>query len=96
MKALQAASATATRRTVLGAFVLGALPLAALAFFSPGLGAEGVWGYAFFGFGVLTLAGLIASAPHRRWLWALVAAQGILLGLVLYETFSDAALYVGT
>lgn len=77
-------------------FALGTVPLLAFAFFSPGLEAEGVWGYAFFTLGLLVFAGLIASAFRRRWLWALVAAQGILLGLVLYETFSDAVLYVGT
>jgi energy-coupling factor transporter transmembrane protein EcfT len=75
---------------------VGAVPLLALALFSPGLRAEGVWGYACFALGLFTLAGLVVSALHRRWLWALVAVQGILLGLVLYETFSDAALYVGT
>jgi len=77
-------------------FVLGAVPLLALAFFSPGLRTEGMWGYALFVLGLLTLAGLVISAPRRRWLWALVAVQGILLGLVLYETLSDAALYIGT
>jgi len=77
-------------------FVLGAVPLLAFAFFSPGLGTEGIWGYAFFTLGLLTLAGLTISARYRRWLWALVTVQGILLGLVLYETFADAALYVGT
>ena len=77
-------------------FALGVVPLLAFALFSPGLRAEGIWGYAFFTLGVLTFAGLIASAFRRRWLWALVAIQAILIGLVLYETFSDAALYVGT
>ena len=80
----------------LAGFVLGAAPLLALALFSPGLRAEGIWGYACFALGLLTFAGLVVSALHRRWLWALVAVQGLLLGLVLYETFSDAALYVGT
>jgi hypothetical protein len=79
----------------LAGFVLGAVPLLAFAFFSPGLASEGIWGYAFFGLGLLTFAGLIVSALQRRWLWALVSVQGILLGLVLYEAFS-AALYVGT
>jgi hypothetical protein len=77
-------------------FVLGAAPLLAFAFLSPGLRSEGIWGYAFFTLGLFTFAGLAVSALHRRWLWAFVTAQGILLGLVLYETFSDAALYVGT
>lgn len=77
-------------------FVLGTVPLVALAFFSPGLRTEGVWGYALFVLALLTFVGLVISAPRHRWLWALVAVQGILLGLVLYETLSDAALYVGT
>ena len=77
-------------------FVLGVAPLLAFSFFSPGLRTEGIWGNAFFSFGLLTLAGLVTSAPRCRWLWVLVIVQGILLGLVLYETFSDSALYVGT
>jgi hypothetical protein len=76
--------------------IVGTVPLLALAFFSPGLRTEGIWGYAFFALGLLTFAGLVVSALRRRWLWVLVAVQGILLGLVLYETFSDAALYIGT
>jgi hypothetical protein len=80
----------------LGGFVLGAAPLLAFAFFSPGLGTEGIWGYAFFALGLFTFAGLLVSALQRRWLWALVAVQGILLGLVLYEALSDAGLYIGT
>jgi len=80
----------------LTAFVLGAVPLLAFSFFSPGLGSEGIWGYAFFAFGLLTLAGLTISALRRRRLWILVAVQGILLSLVLYEALSGAALYVGT
>jgi hypothetical protein len=84
------------RALSIAGFVLGAIPLLALAFFSPGLRAEGMWGYALFAVGLLTLAGLVISAPRHRWLWAPVAVQGILLGLVLYETLSDAALYIGT
>jgi hypothetical protein len=84
------------RSLSLTSFLLGAAPLLAFAFLSPGLRTEGVWGYAVFTFGLFTFAGLVISALYRRWLWALVTAQGILLGLVLYETFSDSALYVGT
>jgi hypothetical protein len=79
-----------------GAFVIGILPLLALAFFSPGISAEGLWGYAALIFGVATLVGLTFSALRSRWVWSLVVLQAILIGLVLYETLSQAALYVGT
>jgi hypothetical protein len=85
-----------THALSLTGFALGAVPLLALAFFSPGLRTEGIWGYALFVLGLLTFVGLIVSAPKHRWLCALATVQGILLGLALYETFSDAALYVGT
>jgi hypothetical protein len=93
---LGAIPATMIHALSLTGFVAGAVPLLAFAFFSPGLRAEGIWGYALFTLGLLTFAGLVVSALRRRWLWALVAVQVILLGLVLYETFSDASLYVGT
>ena len=78
------------------AFPLGALPLLALTFLSPGLNSEGFWGYLAIAFGVATLIGLVFSARRRRFIWILVFLQAILIGFVLYETFSDAALYVGT
>jgi hypothetical protein len=77
-------------------FVLGSVPLLALAFFSPGLGSEGMLGKGIFLFGALTLLGLIVAARYHGWLWILVALQAIFLALVLIETFSDAALYLGT
>jgi len=78
------------------AFVLGAIPLLALAFFSPGLTSEGYWAYAVVALAVATLLGLVISAQRRKWMWGLVLLQLTLLTLVLYETFSDAALYSGT
>jgi apolipoprotein N-acyltransferase len=77
-------------------FVVGALPLLASAFFSPGVDSEGLLGYVALTFGLVTLFGLIASALHQKWMWGLVVLQVVLIGLVFYETFSDAALYVGT
>ncbi|HTT07929.1 MAG TPA: hypothetical protein VMH34_03980 [Gammaproteobacteria bacterium] len=80
----------------MAAFVLGAIPLLALAFFSPGMNHEGYWAYAMFIIGATTLLGLVISARRRKWMWGLVLLQLTLLTLVLYETFSDAALYSGT
>jgi len=77
-------------------FLLGGFPLLALAFFSPGLGAEGAFGVLVFGYGVATLALLLMAARLRRWVGVLVLLQVALLGLVLYETLSDSALYMGT
>ena len=85
-----------TRTLSLAGFVLGAVPLLGLAFLSPGVRTEGAWGYAALAFGLLTLAGLVVSALSRPWFWVLATLQAILLGLVLYEAFSDASLYVGT
>jgi hypothetical protein len=42
------------------------------------------------------LAGLVVSAQGRRWFWAWVTLQAMLLGLGVYATFADAGLYVGT
>jgi hypothetical protein len=77
-------------------FVVGALPLLAFAFFSPGVDSEGLLDYVALTFGLVTLFGLIASALHQKWMWGFVVLQVVLIGLVFYETFSDAALYVGT
>lgn len=82
--------------TSIVAFVLGAIPLLALALLSPGLNSEGFRGYLAVGFGSATLIGLVLSAWGRRYIWILALLQAILIGLVLYETFSDAALYIGT
>lgn len=88
----------ASKVPVLGiaGFVLGFLPLLALAFFSPGLDAEGSWGMIAFGCGVLILLLLIIATRHDRRFWILVAIQMLLLASVLVETFSDSLLYMGT
>jgi len=77
-------------------FILGFLPLVALTFFSPGLRSEGARGLAVVCLAVITLILLIARARHKRLFWIMVAVQILLLTGVLIETFSDAALYVGT
>jgi hypothetical protein len=78
------------------AFVVGIVPLLAFTFFSPGISSEGLPGYAALIFGMATLVGLMISALRRKWVWGLVVLQAILIGLVLYEAFSQAALYIGT
>jgi hypothetical protein len=77
-------------------FVLGAIPLLAFAFFSPGIDSESPWGYATLALAIAVLIGLTTSALRRKWVWGLVAVQILLLGLVLYEAFSNSALYFGT
>ncbi|HMG37424.1 MAG TPA: hypothetical protein VKM94_26200 [Blastocatellia bacterium] len=77
-------------------FVLGILPLAALAFFSPGLGSEKSWGVAVFAAGVATLILLLLSARKRPLFWVFAVVQGLMLAAVLFETFSDGRLYIGT
>ena len=77
-------------------FILGLVPLLALTFFSPGLRAEGALGIAAFSLGVATLLALIAKAWQTTWFWLLVVIQALLLVGVLVESFSDAALYIGT
>lgn len=84
------------RTAGIGCFVIGTLPLLAFTFFSPGLNSEGMWGYAVFGFGIMTVVLLAIAAVRYRWFWGLVLIQIFLLVLTLYETFSDAALYIGT
>ena len=78
------------------AFVIGSFPLLAFAFLSPGISSEGLRGYAALMFGLATLVGLTVSALRRTWVWGLVVAQAVLIGLVLFETISQAALYIGT
>jgi hypothetical protein len=61
------------------------------------LGSEGLVGRGAVLFGALTLVGLVVAAMrYYSWFWFLVALQLVLLGLVLIETFFDAALYHGT
>ena len=77
-------------------FALGGFPLLGLAFFSPGLSSEGASGVLIFLYGVATLALLALGARRKRWVLVLAVFQIILLGLVLFETFSESALYIGT
>jgi len=77
-------------------FILGFLPLVGLTFFSPGLRSEGARGLAVVCLAVITLILLIATARHKSLFWIMVAVQILLLTGVLIETFSDAALYIGT
>lgn len=77
-------------------WLLGLLPLLALIFFSPGLDAEGPAAYALMVFAVLTLIGLLITAMRYPLLLIMVLVQIGLIAMVLYQTFSDAALYLGT
>ena len=77
-------------------FLVGALPLLALTFFSPGLQSESLWGGVILTFGVITNILLLFAARERKALWGLVVIQTLLLAGVLIETFSNSALYVGT
>jgi hypothetical protein len=80
----------------LGCFAIGALPILAFTFFSPGIHSEGPWGYAVVGFGVATLICLSFAAAKYPWVWGVVILQALLIALLLYQEFSDSALYVGT
>jgi hypothetical protein len=90
--------ARASKVSALGmtGFVLGFLPLLALAFFSPGLDTEGIWGMIVFGTGALTILLLIMATRRDHRFWILVVIQMLLLAAVLVETSSDSMLYVGT
>lgn len=78
------------------AFIVGAVPLLGLTFFSPGLRAENALGLGIFGFGLVTLI-LLLMSHHRRWGdKVMIALQLIFLALVVYETLSGAQLYLGT
>jgi hypothetical protein len=80
----------------LGCFAVGALPILAFTFFSPGIRSEGPWGYFVAVFGAATLVCLSFAAVRIRWVRAIAVVQAVLIALLLYEAFSDAALYVGT
>lgn len=80
----------------LGCFAIGALPILVLTFFSPGIHSEGPWGYGVAAFGVATLVCLSCAAAKTPWLWGVVGVQAVLIALLLYQAFSDAALYIGT
>ena len=80
----------------LGCFAIGALPTLALTFFSAGFRSEGPLGYGVAGFGAATLVCLAFAAAKAPWVWAIVVVQAVLIALLLYQAFSDAALYIGT
>ena len=80
----------------LGCFVVGAVPILALTFFSPGIQTEGPWGYGVAIFGLTTLVFLSLVAVHVPWVWAVVVVQSALVALLFYQALSDAALYIGT
>jgi hypothetical protein len=80
----------------LGCFAIGALPILAFTFFSPGMRSEGAWGYGVLGFGMATLICLSFAAAKYPWVWSVVIVQAALIALLLYQAFSDAALYLGT
>lgn len=84
------------RGLAIAGFLIGALPLLALTFFSPGLDSETKWGGLIFIFGIVTNVLLLLAAMKSRSLWLLVIIQTLLLAGVLIETFSDAILYIGT
>lgn len=77
-------------------FVVGFLPHLVFAFFSPGLGSNGFWDVALCFWSIFTLMALFLGSLKRRSLWFFTVAQIILMGLVLFQTFSDATLYMGT
>ena len=77
-------------------FAIGALPILAFTFFSPGIHSEGAWGYGVVGFGVATLICLSLAAAQAHWVWGVAVLQAALIALLLYQTFSNAALYIGT
>jgi hypothetical protein len=80
----------------LGCFAIGAPAMLAFSFFSPGIHSEGQWSYGVAGFGVATLICLSFAAAKAPWVWGVVVVQAALMALLLYQSFSDAALYIGT
>jgi hypothetical protein len=71
-------------------------PMLALTFFSPGLTSEGKLGVVIMVFGAVTLAFRVGVSLSNRKMIFLVVLQLILIGLVLFETFFDSVLYIGT
>jgi hypothetical protein len=78
------------------AFAVGVIPLLGMTFFSPGLQTERLAGVGVLAFGIATFLLLVASARRHRPDRLLVLLQLLLLGLVLYESLSDARLYMGS
>lgn len=78
------------------AFAVGVIPLLGMTFFSPGLQSERLVGVGVVTFAMATLLLLGVSARRHRRDRLLVLLQLLLLGLVLYESLSDARLYIGS
>ncbi len=76
-------------------FFIGLLPLLAFTFFSSGLGYRS-WDIVVSAFSIITLVSLLFAARQRKPLWMLVVLQVILMGLLLFTTLFDGALYIGT
>ena len=76
--------------------MIGLVPNLVFAFFSPGLDSEGALGWLLGVFSLATLIILVLVSVRIKSYWTLTALQAVLIGLVLYETYSDAALYMGT
>jgi hypothetical protein len=87
---------TAARLTALASFLIGALPLLALAFFSPGLVTSDLVSWVILLFGLVTGFLLLRLALREPWAWAVLVVQVALLGLVTYATLSGGQLYRGT
>jgi hypothetical protein len=77
-------------------FVIGFVPHLAIAFFSPGLGSNGTWDIFLGVISVSTIAILVLASLREKFIWGFVILQLLLIGPVLFQTFSDAKLYVGT
>ena len=82
--------------TALACFVIGALPLLVLAFFSPGLVRTDLVSWMILLFGLVTGFLVVRLALREPWAWAVVVVQAALLGLVAYATLSGGRLYMGT
>jgi hypothetical protein len=77
-------------------FLIGTLPLLALAFLSPGLVETDPVGWVILLLGLVTGVLLVRLALREPWAWTVVVVQVVLLGLVAYATLSGGRLYVGT
>lgn len=77
-------------------FIVGFLPHLAFTFLSPGLGANGIWDVLLCSWSVVTLIVLLAGSMQFKPLWFMALIQILLMALLLMQTFSDAAFYIGT
>jgi nicotinamide riboside transporter PnuC len=77
-------------------FLIGTLPLLALAFLSPGLVETDPVSWVILLLGLVMGVLLVRLALREPWAWTVVVVQVVLLGLVAYATLSGGRLYVGT